>query len=182
MDYTTLNNIRIYGPCKKGWATLLSHLGKTKADDEPVSFLTILESNGLDDAIWCLQTVPDLQRESQKFAIWCAKQVRRQMADRFSALLNVAERYVNGEASNGEMAAAWDAMSASIGCGNSAERAAFWAMQLDESWIAARYAVQSANNESKALHAQEKKFFEMFCQPDVSYHPPKKSQGESVDR
>lgn len=52
---TTLNAIRAHGPCKSGWRKLLCHLGKTEADDEPVSVLTILDSNGLDDALWCLR-------------------------------------------------------------------------------------------------------------------------------
>lgn len=32
---TTLNRIRAHSPCRKGWAKLLRHLGKTEADDEP---------------------------------------------------------------------------------------------------------------------------------------------------
>ena len=54
---TTLNQIRKHSPCKSGWEKLLKHLGKTKADDEPLDILTILESNGLDDALWCLPTI-----------------------------------------------------------------------------------------------------------------------------
>lgn len=55
---TTLNAIRQHSPCEDGWRNLLDHLGKTKADDEPVSFRTILESNGLNDALWCLRALP----------------------------------------------------------------------------------------------------------------------------
>ena len=55
---TTLNKIREHSPCEDGWIKLLKHLGKTKADDEPLDLLTILESNGLDDALWCLRTLP----------------------------------------------------------------------------------------------------------------------------
>jgi hypothetical protein len=32
---TTLNEIRRHGPLQDGWEKLLTHLGKTKADDEP---------------------------------------------------------------------------------------------------------------------------------------------------
>ena len=49
---TTLNLIRSHRPCPEGWEKLLGHLGKTKADDEPLSLATILESNGIDDALW----------------------------------------------------------------------------------------------------------------------------------
>lgn len=54
---TTLNKIRELSPCAEGWAKLLKHLNKTKADDEPIRLLTILDSNGLDDAIWCMRAV-----------------------------------------------------------------------------------------------------------------------------
>ena len=30
---TTLNKIRKHSPCSSGWTTLLTNLGKTKADD-----------------------------------------------------------------------------------------------------------------------------------------------------
>lgn len=56
---TTLNRIRSRGPCDYGWTTLLKFLGKTKGDDEPLSFLTIMESNGLADALWALDCIPD---------------------------------------------------------------------------------------------------------------------------
>ncbi len=71
---TTLNEIRATGPCEGGWGKLLKSLGKTKADDAPLPLLTILESNGLDDALWCLR-VPSLERLSRHFQAWCAEQV-----------------------------------------------------------------------------------------------------------
>ncbi len=52
---TTLNIIKSHGPCKDGWETLLKSLGKTKPDDEPIDLITILKSNGIKDAIWCLR-------------------------------------------------------------------------------------------------------------------------------
>ena len=71
---TTLNEIREHAPCREGWEKLLGHLGKTKADDEPLHLLTILESNGLDDALWCLRA-KSLDRLSRHFQAWCAEQV-----------------------------------------------------------------------------------------------------------
>ena len=41
---TTLNQIRDESPCTSGWKKLLTHLGKTQADDEAISILTILDS------------------------------------------------------------------------------------------------------------------------------------------
>lgn len=54
----TLNLIREKSP-RKGWLEkLLAHLGKTKADDEPLSLFTVLESNGMECALWCLRAMP----------------------------------------------------------------------------------------------------------------------------
>ena len=55
----TLKQIRKHSPCQDGWEKLLETLGKTKADDAPVKFSEILESNGSGDAIWCLRALPE---------------------------------------------------------------------------------------------------------------------------
>ena len=55
---TTLQSIKDKQPCSDGWKKLLNHLGKTSADEEPLDFSTILESNGIEDAVWCLCTLP----------------------------------------------------------------------------------------------------------------------------
>ena len=51
---TTLNEIRSHSPRDIMWKKLLSHLGKTKADDEPLPVVTVLDSNGPDNALWVL--------------------------------------------------------------------------------------------------------------------------------
>ena len=61
--YTTLNKIREHSPCQEGWTKLLRTLNKKKADDEPVSIVKILDSNGLDDALWCLRAIEGHDRE-----------------------------------------------------------------------------------------------------------------------
>jgi hypothetical protein len=107
MLYTTLNKIRQHSPCADGWSTLLKHLGKTEADDEPLAFLTILESNGLDDAVWCCRSAPEYDKEWRLFAVWCGRQVQHLMPDERSiAALDVAERYANGLATKEELDAA----------------------------------------------------------------------------
>ena len=107
MIYTTLNKIRAHNPCADGWAKLLRHLGKTQADDEPVSLLTILDSNGLDDALWCLRAVDGYQREMRLYAVWCARQVQHLMTDpRSLAVLDVAEQHAHGQATDKELVAA----------------------------------------------------------------------------
>ena len=59
---TTLDRIREHSPCAAGWSKLLKHLGKTQADDEPLPFSVILDSNGLDDALWCCRAEPQHSR------------------------------------------------------------------------------------------------------------------------
>ena len=107
---TTLNKIRKHNPCTNGWEKLLVYLGKTKADDEPLEITTILDSNGLDDAIWCLRAVEGKDREIRLFAVWCARQVQHLLTDQRSLdALDVAERYANGEATDDELTSAWSA-------------------------------------------------------------------------
>ena len=72
---TTLNRIRAASPCEDGWAKLLKHLGKTKADDEPLDLLTVLDSNGLDDALWVLSYAMPDDRLERHFQAWCVEQV-----------------------------------------------------------------------------------------------------------
>jgi hypothetical protein len=107
---TTLNAIRKHHPCTDRWAKLLAHLGKTQADDEPLAITTILESNGLDDALWALRAVSGHDREIRLYAVWCARQVKHLMTDaRSLAALDVAERYANCEATQAELDSVWAA-------------------------------------------------------------------------
>lgn len=116
MITTTLNKIRDHSPCQEGWGKLLKHLGKTKADDEPLPFAVIVESNGLDDALWCCRTAPERDREWRLFAVWCARRVQHLMiAPRSVAALDVAERFARGEATVEELVAARDAAGAAAG-------------------------------------------------------------------
>ena len=110
---TTLNKIREHKPCIDGWKKLLKYLGKTEADDEPLPFSIILDSNGLDDALWCCRTTQEYDRQWRLFAVWCARQVQHLMTDKRSLdALDVAERYANGQATDNELAAARDAAGA----------------------------------------------------------------------
>jgi hypothetical protein len=107
---TTLNKIRKYSPCEEGWTKLLSNLGKTKADNSPLSIITILQSNGLDDALWCLRAVEGHDREIRLFAVWCARQVQHLMTDpRSIKALDIAEAYANGTATKLELEKAREA-------------------------------------------------------------------------
>ena len=141
MITTTLNRIRAHGPCAEFWAKLLKHLGKTQADDDPLPFETILESNGLYDALWCCRTEPQHAREWRLFAVWCARQVQHLMTDQRSIdALDVAERHAIGQATDAELetarAAAWDAAWAAAGA--AADAAAWDAARDAAAWDAAR--------------------------------------------
>ena len=156
---TTLNEIRKHSPCTDGWENLLKYLGKTKADDEPLSLLTILDSNGLDDAIWCLRAVEGRDKEIRLFAVWCARQVQHLMRDQRSlAALDVAERYANGEATEAELkdASAVACYAAKAAC--YAASAAVWAACCAASAAArnaAYYAAEEARDEMRAKQEAE---------------------------
>mgnify|MGYP001627796942 CR=1 FL=1 len=75
---TTLRRIREGSPesgraCEEGWKKLLTHVGKTKADDEPIDVLTVLDSNGLDDALWVISYAMPDDRLNRHVAAWCAE-------------------------------------------------------------------------------------------------------------
>jgi hypothetical protein len=72
---TTLSRIRAARPCEGGWMKLLGYLGKTSDDDEPLTLLTVLDSNGLDDALWVLSYAMPDDRLARHFQAWCAEQV-----------------------------------------------------------------------------------------------------------
>ena len=105
--FTTLNQIRTKSPCSSGWKMLLASLNKTQADDVPINISTILDSNGLDDALWCLRTVKGRDKELRLYAVWCARQVQHLMTDKRSLdALDVAERFAIGDATQEELTAA----------------------------------------------------------------------------
>jgi hypothetical protein len=149
MIYTTLNKIRECSPCTDGWEKLLTHLGKTKADDEPLSFETIIDSNGMYDAQWCIRAAPEYSREWRIFALWCAREVQHLMTDpRSINALDVAERYANGDATLKDLDAA---VAAAVDAALDAA--------LDAEWAASR-AERAAGDE------MEKRFREIISNVD----------------
>jgi hypothetical protein len=135
MITTTLNQIRKHHPCKEGWDKLLKHLGKTKADDEPLAFTEILDSNGLSDTCWAMRTRPDLNNLWRHFAVDCAERVIHIMTDERSInALAVARRHALGQATDGELA--------------EARMAAAWAANAEARWVA-EAASAAANAEAR---------------------------------
>ena len=153
---TTLNKIRSHSPCSSGWEKLLKNLGKTKADDEPLALTTILESNGLDDALWCLRAVDGHEREMRLFAVECARSVQHLMTDKRSINApDVAERFANGLATQAELAASW-----------AAAGAAAWAAAGAASWAATWAAAGAATGAATGAAARDAQanLFILMCE------------------
>ena len=126
MLYITLKDIKAHSPCDYGWGRLLKTLGKTKADDEPLSFKTILESNKLYDTLWCLKALRDNDRDVRLFAVWCARQVEHlDLTGASHDTNNISERFALGNATPEELEAAREAAW-------EAAREAAWAAQKQE--------------------------------------------------
>jgi hypothetical protein len=100
---TTLNAIRAHQPSAQFWSQLLFNLGKTEADDEPLPLLTVLDSNGFHDALWCLRALEDHDSDIRLFAVWCARRVQHLLKDQSTvSQLDVVERFARGKATLAE--------------------------------------------------------------------------------
>lgn len=192
MFYTTLNKLREHSPCCEGWRRLLTYLGKTKADDEPLSFKSILDSNGLDDAIWALRSID--APEARLFAVRCVRQIQHLISDERSLnALDVSEMYAVGNATSEELSAAWDAAwdaarAEAQGAAHDAALDASWDTALDAArdsaldaarsearyaaraaaWATALDAVLGATQKAweAAQDAQQRDFIAIFCSED----------------
>lgn len=128
---TTLNRIWACNPCDGGKRRALQATGKNAPDDEPITYQQIVESVGLDDALWCCRAEPQYEREWRLFAVWCARQVQHLMDDERSInALDVVERHAHGEATDEDLTsakdAAWDAAKdAARAAARSSQRDAF---------------------------------------------------------
>jgi hypothetical protein len=171
---TTLRRILDWSPCgqepgsDEGWDKLLRYLGKTEADDEPLPLLTILESNGLVDALWALRAVDGHEEEIRALVCDCALRVRhlwempeivRQYLETRGVSLKMEASDAAGRAVRAaQLAAARDAGStvwrAAAGlAGGAAE---------EEAWCAA--AAAAASGAAHAEHEWQKQRFIQMCE------------------
>lgn len=95
---TTLRKIYECHPCKRGWNTLLSSLGKTEADDTVVDLLHIVKKNGSKDALWALRAFT--LKECQLFAIGAAR-LTYTLSEPQKFILDSAEAHVMQKPVNG---------------------------------------------------------------------------------
>lgn len=141
---TTLNIIRAARPCREGWTTLLKGLSKTSEDDEPLPLLTILDINGMDDALWCIDADPALDRIKRRIQAWCAEQVLHLFEAERPGDMRVREQIAmlrNDDATPGQRAAARDAAwAAERDTARDAARAAALTAAMDAVRAAARVA------------------------------------------
>lgn len=148
---TTLNKIKQHTPCSKGWEKLLKFLNKTKSDDEPIELLTILESNGLDDALWALRAVDGFDREIRLMACDFAELVVHLANDERSAkAIEVSRRYANGQATIEELNTAREDARAAGEAAWEAAREAAWDAASDAA-MAASYAASDAAEKEKQI-------------------------------
>ncbi|QZI93141.1 hypothetical protein SIPHO049v1_p0016 [Vibrio phage PS14A.1] len=71
----TLNQIKSENHLIEGWKKVLKANGGASADiDKPFPMSSILDSNGLDDTIWCMRCLPEHAELWIEFACWCALQ------------------------------------------------------------------------------------------------------------
>lgn len=114
----TLKQLRDGGACFSGYNRVVRMVqGKkfTQSDKLRIQYLSceseikisleeIARNNGLSDAIWCFRVIPGCERDARMFAIWCARQVEHMIKDKRSLdALDVAERFADGDATEGEV-------------------------------------------------------------------------------
>ena len=181
--FTTLTEIREHSPCTSGWSKLLKSLGKTHADDEPLALEHILDSNGLDDALWALRAVKGHDKDLRLFACQCARLVLPIYEEKYPEdnrprkAIEAAEKFALGRIDEAELekaarAAADAAYVADVSCAAyTAARAAYVAAYVARAaaYAAARaadvaYAAADAAYAARAAtRAEIEKLFRGMC-------------------
>jgi hypothetical protein len=134
---TTFARIKAGGPCEARYKRALRKAGGLRkyGENTPITVRQIVKAMGLNDALWCLRTMPEHSARWRLFAVACARRVQHLMTDQRSlAALDVAERHARGLATDAELDAA---------------RTAAW----DAAWDAARTAARSAGRAAQTAAA-----------------------------
>lgn len=179
MLYTTLNEIKKKSPCASGWKNILNALGKTKPDNDHLSFKTIIESNGLNDAAWCLRAVTGYDKEIRLYAVWCARKVEHLDTSGLAKKINdVSERVANNEASIETLSSARDTAWHAARTATSIDA---WYASNAAAWLASDNAASGAAwltvspvswpdlmtvSIHAAMDAQKEEFIKRFCTED----------------
>lgn len=114
----TLADLRKHGACYEGYNRVVRSLqGKpfTEKDEirnsylqssskQQISLISVVESNGLVDALWATRCLVGEDRNLRLYAVWCVRQVQHLLSDKRSlSALGVAEAFANGNASMEEL-------------------------------------------------------------------------------
>ena len=143
----TLRELRAADACESGMEYLRKIVGVDFPDDALIDLADLPVVKDLSYALWALRCVPGHDRDKRLYAVACARRVQHLMEDERSILvLDVAERYANGQATDGELAAAY-AYAAVY-----AARSAVYAASSDAAYAAA-YAAADASSAAYAAYA-----------------------------
>ena len=182
---TTLNKIREHDPCEDSWKKLLKHLNKTEADDEPLEIKTILDTNGIEDAVWALRAVDGHDKDIRLFTCDCAESVLRFFESRFPndnrprKAIEIARRFANGECNKDKLSAANAAASdAAWVAASDADRAADRAVAWAAAWAAARAAFDASDAAWAAARAGFDASDAAYAAIDAASDAEKKKQVE----
>ena len=121
---TTLNRIRACHPCASGYEKLVKHMGKDFDQDAEINLLTIRDSNGVADMLWCLRATA---QESRRIAAQLAIEFAEQALPIFEAIhpndsrprmaIQAAREYLAGKIDIEELRKAREAFAtADLGC------------------------------------------------------------------
>ena len=170
---TTLKLLRKNHACTLLYKVLLTALGADYPRDKPINLLTILEHNGLDDALWALHVTAEncdkaaclmaADFAEQALPIWLAAypddhrpELAIQAARDFANGLISAEE-LNAAAAAARSAAAWSAARSAAWAAWSAARSA------DAAYTAARSA--AARSVAWAAREKQREIFIKYLQP-----------------
>ena len=153
---TTLSLLKKNNACHSGYRKLVKHLGTEWPDTKPINLLTILESNGVQDMLWCLRATRESSNTpSYLMAADFAESVLHLFTkhypndDRPAQAIRATRDFAHGKIKD----AAW-----------AAARAAAWAAAWDAAWAAARAAAWAAAGDAAwaaARAAQRKRFADL---------------------
>ena len=119
-----------------------------------VEYIGIVQSDDNDKyAAESIQLIKKMEEWNDKnlrlFACWCVRQVWNLLEDeRSKKAIEVSEQFANGQATQDELAAAWDAsQAAAMDSARAAAWAAAWAAARDSAWAAARDSARAAQSD-----------------------------------
>ena len=174
MITTTLNKIKACEPCGPGWEKLLTSLGKTGPDDEPLNLLHILKSNGVNDCLWAFRCTEGNDRIYRHMAADFAESVLYIFEDKYpndnrprlaiDAARDFADGKIDAAAKDAARAAAGDAARAADAAAWSAARSAWaaWAAAMDAAGDAAWAAGDAWAAGAAARSAERQKQYDIL--------------------